>query len=216
MWSTTSATTLAPMTVGAPTVTLPSALTSSTRSNVTDAPFSAVRRSICSVSPAATRYCLLPVSKTAYINLPQRGADKTRSAPGCQRFIWEKPLAAAGRRQQYRRVKLPVGKGFALLTAALLCGCSTFNRDWKKAAQAPPPADSIAGRWEGRWESGTNHHSGSLRCLVSPETNGVCQARFRAAYGGVFHFNYTVPLEIHPHFGGWEINGQADLRALGG
>jgi hypothetical protein len=113
-------------------------------------------------------------------------------------------------------VKPPGGKGFALLAALLLCGCSTFNRDWNEAAKQPTPPDSIVGRWEGHWRSDDNGHSGRLRCLMSAETNGICQARFRATYGKIFHFGYTVPLEIHPHFGGWEINGEANLGALGG
>src|SRR5476649_329562 len=64
--------TVAPVTVGAPTASLPPLLTSSTRSNVTGLPASTSRRSISSLSPAATRYCLLPVSKTAYIKLVSR------------------------------------------------------------------------------------------------------------------------------------------------
>ena len=61
--------------LGAPTLNLPSLLTSSTRSNVNGLPASVSRRSISSVSPAATRYCLLPVSKTAYINFPAKGRE---------------------------------------------------------------------------------------------------------------------------------------------
>src|SRR5450432_4802150 len=62
---------LAPETVGAP-IEILSPLTMSTRSNVNGLPASVSSRSISSVSPAATRYCLPPVSKTAYINLFSR------------------------------------------------------------------------------------------------------------------------------------------------
>src|SRR5437762_5477335 len=72
MCSSTSAITVALATVGAPTVIWPSLLTSSTRSKVTGWPASTARRSICSLSPALTRYCLLPVSNTAYINFPDK------------------------------------------------------------------------------------------------------------------------------------------------
>ena len=43
-----------------------------------------------------------------------------------------------------------------------------------------------------------------------------CQARFRATYGGVFHFSYTVPLTLQPHDAGWELSGEANLGKLAG
>ncbi|MSU58222.1 MAG: hypothetical protein EXS35_08585 [Pedosphaera sp.] len=100
--------------------------------------------------------------------------------------------------------------------ALLLCGCSTFNRDWQRAAAQPAPPDSIAGRWEGRWVSEANGHSGDLRCLMTPATNDVYHARFRATYARVLKFGYTVPLAVQPHFDGWEFNGEANLGKLAG
>src|SRR5215475_1207499 len=88
MCSTTSATTEALATVGEPTVTLPSLLTKRTRSKVNGCPASTARRSTSKVSPAATRYCLLPVSNIAYINLPaKRGRYKTIGKGRCQQTI---------------------------------------------------------------------------------------------------------------------------------
>jgi hypothetical protein len=104
----------------------------------------------------------------------------------------------------------------AVLPLLLMCGCSTFNRDWEKAARQSVPPDSIEGRWEGKWLSEVNGHSGNLRCLVSREGDDRCAARFRAAYARVLHFSYTVKLEIQPHFGGWEFNGEEDLGKLAG
>ena len=104
----------------------------------------------------------------------------------------------------------------AALPLLLTCGCSTFNRDWKKAAQQPTPIDSIEGRWEGRWLSETNGHTGKLRCLVTREGEDRCAAQFRATYAKVFHFGYKVRLEVQPHFGGWEFNGQENLGKLAG
>jgi hypothetical protein len=106
---------------------------------------------------------------------------------------------------------------FVLLLAllAFLCGCSSFNRDWKHAQTAVVNENSIAGRWEGYWISSGGHH-GRLRCLMSPETNSICQARFHAIYGRIFHFTYTVPLEMQPHDLGWEFNGEANLGKLAG
>jgi hypothetical protein len=103
-----------------------------------------------------------------------------------------------------------------ILLALLLCGCSTFNRDWRRAAVPDPSQNSIEGRWEGHWISDVNGHHGGLRCLMTRQTNAVYQARFRATYARALHFSYTVPLEVQPHFGGWEFNGEANLGKLAG
>ena len=98
-----------------------------------------------------------------------------------------------------------------------LCGCSTFNRDWRRVAEHPASSDSIEGRWEGTWRSDVNGHHGDLRCLMTEETNSLYQARFRASFGGIFRFNYTAHLEMQPHdMIGWEFSGDADLGKLGG
>jgi len=107
-------------------------------------------------------------------------------------------------------------KFFWLVVALILCGCSSFNRDWEKAKVLPSSENSMAGPWEGTWSSDVNHHNGRLRCLMTPETNSVYRARFRATYGKFFWFNYEVPMEVQPHFGGWEFNGEADLGKMAG
>jgi hypothetical protein len=104
----------------------------------------------------------------------------------------------------------------ALLSLLLLCGCSSFNRDWRKAAHQSVAPDSIEGRWEGSWISDVNGHNGKLRCLLIPEEAGRYRARFRATYAKVLRFSYTVPLTFHEHDTGWEFNGEADLGKLGG
>jgi hypothetical protein len=80
----------------------------------------------------------------------------------------------------------------------------------------PTSPASVEGRWEGRWVSEVNGHQGRLRCLLTRESDERCQARFRATYGGVFRFSYTVPLSLQAHDRGWEINGEADLGKLAG
>src|SRR5688572_32448872 len=107
--------------------------------------------------------------------------------------------------------------GFALLTVGFLCSCSSFNRDWKKAAAEPVPQNSMTGRWEGIWTSGSNGHSGTLRCLMSKTNETTYVARYRATYAKILSFSYTVPLTVEPHFDGWEFSGEADLgKAAGG
>ena len=103
-----------------------------------------------------------------------------------------------------------------LFSLVLLCGCSTFNRDWRKAATKPVPPASVEGRWEGQWESAVNGHHGRLRCLMTRESDELFQARFRATYGGIFRFSYSVPLTLQPHDFGWELSGEANLGKLAG
>jgi hypothetical protein len=102
------------------------------------------------------------------------------------------------------------------LLALLLCGCSVFNRDWKRASAQGIQPNSAEGPWEGRWISETNGHSGNLRCLMTRVSDSEYRARFRATYANVLHFSYTVPLEMHSHFDGWEFNGEANLGKLAG
>src|SRR5256885_5160915 len=80
-WETTSASTLAPATSGAPTLT-PSPSPSSRTSRATFAPTSPSSFSTLRRSPSWTRYCLPPVRTTAYIEtlrLRSRADRSTRS-----------------------------------------------------------------------------------------------------------------------------------------
>jgi len=108
----------------------------------------------------------------------------------------------------------------SLLVLVLLggTGCSSFHRDWKQAVAQPPPADRLAGPWEGTWLSDANGHTDRLRCLVTQQTNGLYQARYYAWYkaGLTFTFSYTVPLEAHAAAGRAEFSGTEDLGWLAG
>lgn len=97
--------------------------------------------------------------------------------------------------------------------AALLgfSGCSTFNRDWKAAATAPTPANSIEGRWEGKWLSDHNGHSGRLRALIRKLDNGQYETRFHAKYGGILSFGMQVNFDVKPAGGLWQFSGEENL-----
>jgi hypothetical protein len=102
------------------------------------------------------------------------------------------------------------------LLALGLCGCSSFNRDWRSAETLPTSPHSIEGRWEGRWDSEANGHNGKLRCLMTRISDSEYRARFRATYARVLKFSYTAELRMQPHHEGWEFNGEADLGKLAG
>jgi hypothetical protein len=103
----------------------------------------------------------------------------------------------------------------ATLLALTLCGCSSFNREWRRTS-LPPLPNSVEGRWEGRWLSEVNGHNGTLRCIMTRVNDSEYRARFRATYARAFKFSYTVNLEMQPHFDGWEFNGEANLGKLAG
>ena len=92
-----------------------------------------------------------------------------------------------------------------------LSGCSTFNRDWKVAANAPAPANDIQGRWEGSWLSDANGHTGKLRCLLSRVEDRRYQARFKATYWKILRFTYAADLLFEPIDGQFNLSGDTDL-----
>src|ERR1051325_6215803 len=97
----------------------------------------------------------------------------------------------------------------------LVNGCSTFNRDWKRTANAQPaqssdPNDAILGRWEGTWKSDMNGHTDRLRCLVTRQDAGF-RARFHANYKKIFTFTYAVPLRVEQRGAQSHFSGEANL-----
>ena len=93
----------------------------------------------------------------------------------------------------------PPIRWFRVLTV-LVClvasGCSTFNRDWKSAAKQPTPPNDIQGRWEGKWLSEVNGHTGKLRCLLSRLDDTQYKARYRATYRKILRFSYDTYVTV--------------------
>jgi hypothetical protein len=100
----------------------------------------------------------------------------------------------------------------------LNAGCSSFNREWREAAQTPHPQNAITGRWEGRWKSDANGHQDVIRCLITQVDTNHYDAKFRAAYKKwiTVHFGYTVRLETKTATNGVTFRGSEDLGALAG
>jgi len=98
----------------------------------------------------------------------------------------------------------------------LVAGCSSFNRDWKRAAVGPQMTNDVAGRWEGSWMSAKNGHNGRLRCLITPASENVYNARFRARFWKIFSFGYTAPLTVYRSNAVAHFTGEADLGKLAG
>lgn len=119
-----------------------------------------------------------------------------------------------GRSPGLRRLR----DGLLLLTLALVTtACSGFGRDWRAAAREPAPAEGIGGRWEGRWVSEVNGHSGRLRAILTPTGAQTYRAHFHARYAGFLNFGYTVELTAtNDATGRAHFQGSADLGKLAG
>ena len=95
-------------------------------------------------------------------------------------------------------------------------GCSSFDRDWKRAASLPATTNDIAGRWEGTWRSDVNGHNGRLRCLMTKTNESTYEARYHAKYWKIFSFSYTVPMRVRRDPTGFTFTGDANLGKLAG
>ncbi|MDP6903015.1 MAG: hypothetical protein QF406_01075 [Verrucomicrobiota bacterium] len=103
---------------------------------------------------------------------------------------------------------------FALL---LLGGCSSFNREWKEAAQLP--AQGVEGRWIGRWHSDYNQHEGPLRCLITRKDGEIYHTRFHAKYKLGFltvGYPYDMDMAISQDGKTYSFKGEANLGRLAG
>jgi hypothetical protein len=99
-----------------------------------------------------------------------------------------------------------------LAIAVLTTGCSSFERAWRH-----PPTEStgIAGRWEGRWQSERTGHKGKLRAIITPQTAGRYDARFRATYRSILSAEYGVTLDVKRRGPRSEFRGAANLGVWG-
>lgn len=102
------------------------------------------------------------------------------------------------------------------LCVTLASGCASFQRDWKMAAAAPTPTNTIEGRWDGTWKSDVNGHTDRLRCFITKLDDKKYKARFHAKYHQILSFGYTVTLDVQPTDGAYKLQGEADLGWLMG
>jgi len=118
-----------------------------------------------------------------------------------------------------------VNRWLSLLTAvwALTLGaCSSFDRDWRAAAQRPARgADPVAGAWDGEWRSEMHRRKdgslggGRLRCIFTKADATHYRARFHANWL-CFATGYTEIFETRRRAGGLDFRGKRDLGAIFG
>ena len=115
-----------------------------------------------------------------------------------------------------KSVRHALSCSLALALLLLGAGCTSFNHDWRKAAQQTAPPTDLQGRWQGVWISDVTHHTDPLRCVVTRQADGTYRARFHAKYHQVLSFGYTVPLKVEPGTNTFNFSGEANLGWLAG
>jgi|SRR5688572_21848401 len=120
--------------------------------------------------------------------------------------------------------------GLALMVAGT--GCA-FDRKWRAMKRAElvdnaptaPAADGLAGRWQGRWVSDANGHSGGLRAIITPVPQTLTAGRhylaeFDASYMGLLRFGYGMTLVAKANQaatgGPVSFHGEEDLGHMAG
>jgi hypothetical protein len=104
-----------------------------------------------------------------------------------------------------------------LCVLPMTSGCASFGTDWKLAGKTNPAPSSIEGRWEGKWISTSDSHSGKLRCLLTPMPDGRYLARFHSYYWKIFTYSHDAILTVTPQAGGTNrFSGSADLGKMAG
>jgi hypothetical protein len=103
-----------------------------------------------------------------------------------------------------------------LLLLVVASGCSSFNREWKKAGAQPVATNELTGRWQGVWVSEATGHTDQLRCIVTCKEDGAYHARFHAKYHTILSFGYTVPLQVERTNDVFQFQGEADLGWMAG
>ena len=110
-----------------------------------------------------------------------------------------------------------------IAASSILCGagCSSFDRNWRQtvALGQTEATNSIAGRWQGTWESEVTGHHDVLRGLLTRTSDSHYLARFHARYKWAlcrFSFAYSVPISVAAEGSTNHLHGEADLGWLAG
>src|SRR5687768_16396056 len=100
--------------------------------------------------------------------------------------------------------------------SAMLPACSEFDREYKAAVQNGPPADSIEGAWDGRWQSNAGHGGGRLWAVVNRTGESTYFAKFKAGYWGFLESENDVNLRVTSATQPVRASGNQDLGYLKG
>lgn len=115
--------------------------------------------------------------------------------------------------------RFPAMLGWGLLVVMLVtAGCSTYQREVRRARDNPPPAGSVEGVWEGRWHDEKRpKHGGRLVVVLTKEGDQVYQAATHSTWWKVFRSSQTTRLVLTPvGEGAFQLQGHEQLWLFGG
>jgi hypothetical protein len=100
----------------------------------------------------------------------------------------------------------------SLATVLTLASCSSYQRDFRKAALTKP-LPGPTGPWKGHWQSEVNGHYGPLWCLVSRGSEpDLWKFRYRAGWGFLQFGDYTHDVTARPRKdGSLPVSGKMTL-----
>ena len=102
-----------------------------------------------------------------------------------------------------------VAGGAVMLMVVLLTGCSHFDQRWNEAANRPETG--IEGRWQGKWVSDVDGHSGELRCVLRRSGPNTYLASFSGTFWKVVPFSYDSHLHGYANDSEFELDGAQDI-----
>jgi hypothetical protein len=102
------------------------------------------------------------------------------------------------------------------LAFLITAGCSTYDRRFSEASNAPVKAGHFEGAYSGRWTS-SRAGGGKLRCILTPVNASDYLADFHATWHG-FASEHTVLLHTKPaagkKSGARDFEGTSELRTI--
>ena len=91
------------------------------------------------------------------------------------------------------------------------CGCTSEPADWRRDAPSPPPADLMAGAWEGTWASDSKPLKGRLSASIEKLPDGAYRSSFTSETGFGTTDKSVCVFRVTPQGGLWEFEGKEDL-----
>jgi len=101
--------------------------------------------------------------------------------------------------------------GSGVLLIGVGRGCTTQPADWREDAPPSPPADLMAGAWEGTWASDSKPLKGRLSANIEKLPDGAYRSSFTSETGFGTTDKSVCVFRVTPQSGLWEFEGKEDL-----
>jgi len=102
------------------------------------------------------------------------------------------------------------------LLMSMLGGCSSFDKNWNAFPAEHNDGIGVIGRWYGTWTSEASGHTGELRCIVTPKSDGAYLAEYHATFMGALSAGYETTFKPRYVGGRFQFEGTQDLGFMAG